>query len=115
MSGFKTRQLYGIEATVKENITLADFMHRKNHVQEKERARARANLERHKIERFHGSLRRELLNDNMPFADLAAAQADHAGAGDRAFSHSAGGAPRWASSLGLIKPTGLPSGSSTMA
>ena len=28
-----------------------------------------------KIERFHGSLRRELLNDAVPFADLAAAQA----------------------------------------
>ena len=28
-----------------------------------------------KVERFHGSLRRELLNDNVPFADLAAAQA----------------------------------------
>jgi transposase InsO family protein len=28
-----------------------------------------------KIERFHGSLRRELLDDGMPFADLAAAQA----------------------------------------
>jgi transposase InsO family protein len=27
-----------------------------------------------KIERFHGSLRRELLNDAVPFADLAAAQ-----------------------------------------
>lgn len=27
-----------------------------------------------KIERFHGSLRRELLNDGVPFADLAAAQ-----------------------------------------
>ena len=28
-----------------------------------------------KIERFHGSLRRELLNERVPFADLAAAQA----------------------------------------
>jgi transposase InsO family protein len=28
-----------------------------------------------KIERFHGSLRRELLNDAVPFASLAAAQA----------------------------------------
>ncbi|MGN6172736.1 MAG: IS481 family transposase [Streptosporangiaceae bacterium] len=28
-----------------------------------------------KVERFHGSLRRELLNDKVPFADLAAAQA----------------------------------------
>jgi transposase InsO family protein len=28
-----------------------------------------------KVERFHGSLRRELLNEGVPFADLAAAQA----------------------------------------
>src|SRR5262249_36039715 len=28
-----------------------------------------------KVERFHGSLRRELLDDAVPFADLAAAQA----------------------------------------
>jgi hypothetical protein len=28
-----------------------------------------------KVERFHGSLRRELLNDEVPFADLATAQA----------------------------------------
>ena len=28
-----------------------------------------------KVERFHGSLRRELLNDNVPFTDLDAAQA----------------------------------------
>ena len=28
-----------------------------------------------KVERFHGSLRRELLNEKVPFADLAAAQA----------------------------------------
>src|SRR5438094_5528944 len=54
LSGFKTRQLYGIEATVKQDITLGDFMHRKNYVQEKERARAKTNLERHKIDRFRG-------------------------------------------------------------
>ena len=28
-----------------------------------------------KVERFHGSLRRELTDDAVPFADLAAAQA----------------------------------------
>src|SRR5438552_19085338 len=54
LSGFKTRQLYGIEAMVKKDITLGDFMHRKNYVQEKERARAKANLERQQIDRYRG-------------------------------------------------------------
>lgn len=54
LSGFKSRQLYGIDAVVKKDISLADFMHRKNLVQEKEWARADANLVRHKIERVTG-------------------------------------------------------------
>jgi NAD(P) transhydrogenase len=55
LSGFKSRQLYGIEASVKKDITLADFMYRKNYVQERERERARKNLERHDITRLMGS------------------------------------------------------------
>src|SRR5215468_9300303 len=37
--------------------------------------RAPASATTGKVERFHGSLRRELLDDAVPFADLAAAQA----------------------------------------
>src|SRR5438067_6680128 len=55
LSGAKARQLgYGIETTVKKDITLADFMFRKNYVQQREWERARLNLERHRITRVHG-------------------------------------------------------------
>jgi NAD(P) transhydrogenase len=56
LSGFKARQLYGIQANVRtgKDITLADFMYRKNLVQHEERLRAARNLERHKIEWIHG-------------------------------------------------------------
>jgi NAD(P) transhydrogenase len=55
LSGFKARQLYGLEASVKKDISLADFMYRKNVVQDRERERAAANLQRHKIERMQGA------------------------------------------------------------
>lgn len=54
LSGFKARQLYGIEAHVKRDITLDEFMFRKNFVQEQERRRARENLHRHGITLLHG-------------------------------------------------------------
>lgn len=54
LSGFKARQLYGLDATVKKDIPLSEFMYRKNVVQERERERAEENLRRHKIERLHG-------------------------------------------------------------
>jgi NAD(P) transhydrogenase len=55
LSGFKARQLYGLETGVKRDIRLADFMHRKNLVQERERERASLNLQRHGIERIFGT------------------------------------------------------------
>src|SRR5262249_13842272 len=54
LSGSKARQLYGLETTVRKDIRLADFMYRKNLVQERERERAAVNLQRHKIDRLHG-------------------------------------------------------------
>src|SRR4051812_12627216 len=54
LSGAKARQLYGINTSVKSDITLADFMYRKNFVQQRERERANQNLERHGIARIHG-------------------------------------------------------------
>ena len=47
-----------------------------------------------KIERFHGSLRRELLDDAVPFADLAAAQAAIDGWVRRVQHHPAASGPR---------------------
>ncbi|HEX3358959.1 MAG TPA: Si-specific NAD(P)(+) transhydrogenase [Tepidisphaeraceae bacterium] len=56
LSGAKARQLgYGIETSVKKDITLADFMYRKKYVQQREWERARLNLERHRITRVVGS------------------------------------------------------------
>ncbi len=56
LSGAKARQLgYGIETTVKKDISLADFMYRKIFVQQREWERARNNLTRHKITRLIGS------------------------------------------------------------
>src|SRR5262245_54277322 len=40
LSGYQARQLYGLEATIKKDIRLADFMYRKNVVQDRERERA---------------------------------------------------------------------------
>ncbi len=54
LSGFKARQLYGLQASVNRDIPLAEFMYRKNVVQERERERAAENLRRHKIEQIHG-------------------------------------------------------------
>jgi NAD(P) transhydrogenase len=56
LSGAKARQLgYGIETNLKKDITLADFMFRKNYVQQREWERARTNLERHRITRVVGA------------------------------------------------------------
>src|SRR3954454_1454151 len=55
LSGAKARQLgYGIETNVKKDITLSDFMFRKNYVQHREWERARNNLLRHNITRVVG-------------------------------------------------------------
>jgi len=55
LSGFRARQLYGLRASVRKNVTLAEFMYRKNQVQDQERQRAARNLDRHHIERIHGT------------------------------------------------------------
>ncbi|HEV2296325.1 MAG TPA: Si-specific NAD(P)(+) transhydrogenase [Tepidisphaeraceae bacterium] len=57
LSGAKARQLYGIDARPKPNVTLSDFMYRKNVVRDAERLRARRNLDRHGIERITGTAR----------------------------------------------------------
>src|SRR5947208_2930023 len=54
LSGAKARQLHGLNTSVKSDITLPDFMYRKNYVQERERDRANRNLARHAIDRIQG-------------------------------------------------------------
>ncbi len=53
-SGLQQRGLYGIDYSLKEGLTVGDFMHRQHVVAENEREIVRANLERHHIEVITG-------------------------------------------------------------
>src|SRR5882724_4334528 len=53
-SGLKQRGLYGIDYSLKENLTVQDFMHHEREVVEMERSRILKNLELHKIELVRG-------------------------------------------------------------
>jgi NAD(P) transhydrogenase len=53
-SGLKQRGLHGIDYSLKENLTVQDFMHHEREVVEMERRRIRKNLELHRIELLHG-------------------------------------------------------------
>jgi NAD(P) transhydrogenase len=53
-SGLKQRGLYGIDYSLKENLTVHDFMHHEREVVDMERKRILKNLERHGIELVRG-------------------------------------------------------------
>jgi NAD(P) transhydrogenase len=53
-SGLRQRGLFGIDYSLRDNVTVADFMHREKVVVEKERELIQRNLDRHKIELFWG-------------------------------------------------------------
>lgn len=53
-SGLKQRGLYGIDYSLKENLTISDFMHHEREVVEMERQRILKNLELHRIELVRG-------------------------------------------------------------
>ena len=53
-SGLRQRGLYGIDYSLKEGLTVGDFMYRKQIVVESERDIVQANLERHHIEVIRG-------------------------------------------------------------
>jgi NAD(P) transhydrogenase len=53
-SGLRQRGLYGIDYSLKENLTVHDFMHHEREVVEMERRRILKNLELHKIEYIQG-------------------------------------------------------------
>jgi NAD(P) transhydrogenase len=53
-SGLKQRGLHGIDYSLKENLTVHDFMHHERAVVEMERGRILKNLELHKIELIRG-------------------------------------------------------------
>ncbi len=53
-SGLKQRGLYGIDYSLKENLTVSDFMHHEREVVEMERQRIQKNLGAHHIELVRG-------------------------------------------------------------
>lgn len=53
-SGLRQRGLYGIDYSLKENLTVGDFLYRQQIVAENERNLIRRNLVRHDIELIHG-------------------------------------------------------------
>src|SRR5499425_1322076 len=53
-SGLSQRGLYGIDYSLKENLTVHDFMYHEREVVEMERRRILKNLELHKIEYLQG-------------------------------------------------------------
>ncbi len=53
-SGLRQRGLYGIDYSLREGLTIADFMHRKDTVVRAEREKEARNLATHKIELLHG-------------------------------------------------------------
>src|SRR5271168_4312032 len=53
-SGLKQRGLYGIDYSLKENLTISDFMHHEREVVERERERILKNLALHHIELVRG-------------------------------------------------------------
>lgn len=53
-SGLRQRGLYGIDYSLKDNMSVADFMHREHIVVENERKLIKDNLERHDITLIHG-------------------------------------------------------------
>ncbi len=57
LSGFRQRELFGIDACVRERAGVQDFLRRERHVKETERQRIAGNLGRHKVPVFTGVAR----------------------------------------------------------
>lgn len=57
LSGYRQRELYGVELTVQRQLSIADFMVRKGPVIREEVSRMEANLARHGITTVHGHAR----------------------------------------------------------
>ncbi|MCI0460756.1 MAG: Si-specific NAD(P)(+) transhydrogenase [Gemmataceae bacterium] len=55
LSGFRQRALYGVRFSMKERVTVRDFLVRERVVKEAERARIHENLKRHGITLYKGS------------------------------------------------------------
>ena len=54
LSGFRARDLYGVDLSLRREATVRDLLYREKAVVEAERKRAIANVARHNIDTFHG-------------------------------------------------------------
>jgi NAD(P) transhydrogenase len=54
LSGFRQRGLYGINFSLKDQVTARDFLYRERLVVQAERARVAENLKRHKVDLYQG-------------------------------------------------------------
>jgi NAD(P) transhydrogenase len=54
LSGFRQRGLYGVNLSIKEQVTVPDFMFRERVVKESERSRVLDNLRHHKVDLYSG-------------------------------------------------------------
>jgi Pyruvate/2-oxoglutarate dehydrogenase complex, dihydrolipoamide dehydrogenase (E3) component, and related enzymes len=57
LSGFKQREVFGVDVQFKRNVSIADLMTRKQQVVEKEWQLIEDNLRRHAIDRYRGTAR----------------------------------------------------------
>ncbi len=57
LAGFRQRELFGLDVSVKENISIAEFMYRARYVTERQWELIERNLDRHHIDRFTGEAR----------------------------------------------------------
>jgi NAD(P) transhydrogenase len=57
LSGFRQRELFGLQFGLKESVTVRDFLARERLVKENERARIMENLKRHRVTLYKGTAR----------------------------------------------------------
>jgi NAD(P) transhydrogenase len=55
LSGFRQRELFGLDVGIKKKVSVRDFMQRERFVKDEERLRIRDNLHRHHVELYKGS------------------------------------------------------------
>lgn len=55
LTGFKKRELFGVDLSLKSDISVADFMYRARHVIENEWKLIERNLDRHHVTRYNGA------------------------------------------------------------
>ena len=55
LAGFRSRDLYGVDLSLRREATVEDFLHRERKVRDRERQRASENVARHGIDLYAGT------------------------------------------------------------